>query len=91
MVCVVGRVTLLLVWEIKAWIKTATRDARLCMLNPVSNAVSLSPSWAAKFLMVLYGFGDVNWEDYSWGFLKLVNFCSSSLLLNFHVEVNPDP
>ena len=44
MVCVVGRVTLLLVWEIKAWIKTATRDARLCMLNPVSNAVGLPPS-----------------------------------------------
>ena len=48
MVCVVDRVTLLLVWEIKAWIKTATRDARLCMLNPVSNAVGLPPSWAAK-------------------------------------------
>ena len=71
----VGRVTLLLVWEIKAWIKTATRDARLCMLNPVSNAVGLPPSWATKFfLMVLYGFGDVNWEDYSWGFLKVVIF-----------------
>ena len=44
----VGWVTLLSVWEIKAWIKTATCDARLYMLNPVSNAVSLPPSWAAK-------------------------------------------
>ena len=51
---VVDRVTLLLVWEIKAWIKTATHDARLCMLNPASNAVNLSPSWAASFDSVIW-------------------------------------
>ena len=41
--------------------------------------------------MALYGLGDVNWEDYSWGFLKLVNLVLVAYCLNFHVEINPDP
>ena len=80
---VVDRVTLLLVWEIKAWIKTATHDARLCMLNPASNAVNLSPSWAASFDSVIWFRG-----SYLGGlfFRVLKVVISSSLSLTFHVE-----
>ena len=87
----VGRVTLLLVWEIKAWIKTTTRDARLCMLNPLSNAVSLPPSREAKISDGVVWSPGCNWEDYSLGSLKLFNLVQVVYCLNFHVEINPDP
>ena len=87
----VGWVTLLSVWEIKAWIKTATRDARLYMLNPASNAVSLPPSWVAKISDGVVWSRGCNWEDYSLGSLKLFNLVQVVYCLNSHVEINPDP
>ena len=71
--------------------KTVTRDARFYMLNPVSNAVSLSPSWVAKISDgVVWSWG-CNWEDYTLGSLKLFNLVQVINCLNFHVEINPDP
>ena len=71
--------------------KTVTRDARFYMLNSVSNAVSLSPSWVAKISDGVVWFWGCNWEDYSLGSLKLFNLVQVVYCLNFHVEINPDP
>ena len=74
-----------------AWVRAATWDAKLYKLNPVSNAVSLPPSWVAKISDgVVWSWG-CNWEDYSLGSLKLFDLVQVVYCLNFHVEINPDP
>ena len=45
---------MLLDWGDKAWLESSTHGARLYMLNSASNAVNLSPSWAASFDSVIW-------------------------------------